>query len=80
MKKAPEIVGANAEEGTWTLTSVALTRTWILLVCQFRHFRITNDIIQQFDANVKYFYNVFKIKLSVDSNIGVFQSIIYLNI
>ena len=69
-----------SELGTCNRTCLTLTRSLVLLVCQFRHFRITNDIIQQFDANVKYFYNVFKIKLSVDSNIGVFQSIIYLNI
>ena len=37
----------HAEEGTWTLTSVTLTRTWILLVCQFRHFRKPYEFILQ---------------------------------
>ena len=36
----------SAEEGTWTLTSVTLTRTWILLVCQFRHFRKPYEFLQ----------------------------------
>ena len=32
----------NAEDGTWTHTSAMLTRSLVLLVCQFRHFRISH--------------------------------------
>ena len=32
--------GLSAEDGTWTHTSALLTRSLVLLVCQFRHFRI----------------------------------------
>ena len=32
----------HAEDGTWTHTSAMLTRSLVLLVCQFRHFRISH--------------------------------------
>ena len=30
----------NAEDGTWTHTTAIATRSLVLLVCQFRHFRV----------------------------------------
>ena len=33
---------SHAEDGTWTHTSAMLTRSLVLLVCQFRHFRISH--------------------------------------
>ena len=37
---------SHAEDGTWTHTSAMLTRSLVLLVCQFRHFRISRFIFK----------------------------------
>ena len=37
----------NAEDGTWTHTTAIATRSLVLLVCQFRHFRISFEVFLQ---------------------------------
>ena len=36
----------HAEDGTWTHTSAMPTRSLVLLVCQFRHFRLPHQFMQ----------------------------------
>ena len=46
----------SAEDGTWTHTTAIVTRSLVLLVCQFRHFRFSlffRCLISQLDYNIK---------------------------
>ena len=52
----------NAEDGTWTHTSAMLTRSSVLLVCQFRHFRIPYRIRDLCFADHKKYNNIGGIK------------------
>ena len=59
--KRQSIYFFNAEDGTWTHTSAMLTRSLVLLVCQFRHFRIPYRIYDLF-ADHKWYDTIIQTK------------------